>query len=147
MFSLRLSLLRLGGKTYGGCFPDASQMPPRCLPDASQMAPRCLPDVSQMPPRCLPDASQIPPRCLPDVSQMLPRRLPNVSQMPFRCLPVPPFSRRGRRWLDPGWEPKKAPGIFRDLKNRLKKVGPGCQNGVPNPLKFDKKLLKSWFTE
>ena len=27
----------LGGKTYGGCLPDSSQMPPRCLPDGSQM--------------------------------------------------------------------------------------------------------------
>ena len=52
MFSLRLSLLRLGGKTYGGCLPDASQMPPRCLSDASQMPLRCLSDASQMPLRC-----------------------------------------------------------------------------------------------
>ena len=43
----------LGGKTYGGCLPNASQM----LPDASQMPPRCFPDVSQMLPRCLPDSS------------------------------------------------------------------------------------------
>ena len=43
MFSLRSSLLRLGGKTYAGCFPDASQMLPRCLSDASHMPPRCLP--------------------------------------------------------------------------------------------------------
>ena len=32
--NLLFSLLRLGGKTYGGCFPDASQMPPRCFQDA-----------------------------------------------------------------------------------------------------------------
>ena len=31
MFSLRMSLLRLGGKTYGGCLPDASQMPPSSM--------------------------------------------------------------------------------------------------------------------
>ena len=29
----------LGGKTYGGCLPNVSQMPPRCLSDAS----RCFP--------------------------------------------------------------------------------------------------------
>ena len=52
-----LRLARLGGKTYGGCLPDAFQMSPRCLQDV------------QMPPRCLPDASQMPFRCLPDVSQ------------------------------------------------------------------------------
>ena len=40
----------LGGKTYGGCLPDASQMPPRCLPDASQMPLRRLSDAS----RCFP---------------------------------------------------------------------------------------------
>ena len=39
--NLLFSLLRLGGKTYGGCLPYVSQMPPRCLPDASQMCPRC----------------------------------------------------------------------------------------------------------
>ena len=32
-----LRLARLGGKTYGGCLPDASQMFLRCVPDASQM--------------------------------------------------------------------------------------------------------------
>ena len=66
MFLLRLA--RLGGKTYGGCLPDASQMPPRCLPDASQMPPRCLPDASQMLPRCFPDAFRMPPTCLLDAS-------------------------------------------------------------------------------
>ena len=83
MLSLRLSLLRLGGKTYGGCLPDASQMPPRCLqmpPDASrcpQMPPdasRCL-QIPQDASRCLqmfPDAS----RCLPDA---------------YRCLQMPPY--------------------------------------------------------
>ena len=68
MFSLRLSLLRLGGKTYGGCFPDASQMLPRCFPDASQMLPRCLSDASHMPPRCLPlhdSFSMISPPVIP----------------------------------------------------------------------------------
>ena len=44
MFSLRLSLLRLGGKTYGGCLPDASQMPS----DASQMPFRSLSDASSL---------------------------------------------------------------------------------------------------
>ena len=44
---LFLRLARLGGKTYGGCLPDASQIPSRCLPDASQMPFRCLSDVSQ----------------------------------------------------------------------------------------------------
>ena len=78
---LFLRLARLGGKTYGGCLPDVSQMPPRCLPDSSQMPPRCLSDVSQMPPRCLPDVSQMPPRCIPDASQMPPRSLPDASQM------------------------------------------------------------------
>ena len=33
--NLLFSLLRLGGKTYGGCLPDASQMLPRCLPNPS----------------------------------------------------------------------------------------------------------------
>ena len=47
----------LGGKTYGGCLPDASQMPPRCLSDASQMPFRCFSDAS----RCFPNAS----RCFP----------------------------------------------------------------------------------
>ena len=36
----------LGGKTYGGCLTDTSQMPP----DASQMLPRCLHDATRMPP-------------------------------------------------------------------------------------------------
>ena len=58
-------LARLGGKTYGGCLPDASQMPSRCLPGLPDVS-----QVSQMPPRCLPDVSQMPPRCLSDVSQM-----------------------------------------------------------------------------
>ena len=56
----------LGGKTYGGCLPDASrcvQMPSRCLPDAS----RCFPDAS----RCLPDASQMSPDVC-DASPMMP---------------------------------------------------------------------------
>ena len=79
-----LRLARLGGKTYGGCLPDASQMSPRCLPDVSQMSqmsPRCLPDVSQMSSRCLPDASRMSPRCFPDVSQTPPKCLPDASQM------------------------------------------------------------------
>ena len=54
-----ISVLRLGGKTYGGCFPDASQM----LPAASQM----LPDASRM----SPDASQV---------------AQDASQKTFRCL-------------------------------------------------------------
>ena len=44
---LFLRLARLGGKTYGGCLPDASQMPSRCLLDASQTPLRGLSDVSQ----------------------------------------------------------------------------------------------------
>ena len=36
----------LGGKTYGGCLPDASKIPP----DASMMPPGCL----HMTPRCFP---------------------------------------------------------------------------------------------
>jgi hypothetical protein len=28
-----------GGKTYGGCLPDASQVPPNCFPIASPMFP------------------------------------------------------------------------------------------------------------
>ena len=36
----------LGGKTYGGCLPDASKMPP----DVSMMPPGCL----HMTPRCFP---------------------------------------------------------------------------------------------
>ena len=39
---LFLRLARLGGKTYGGCLPDASQMPRRCLSNTSQMPFRCL---------------------------------------------------------------------------------------------------------
>jgi hypothetical protein len=37
--NLLFSLLRLGGKTYGGCLPDASQMPPSSplTPFVSQM--------------------------------------------------------------------------------------------------------------
>ena len=66
--NLLFSLLRLGGKTYGGCLPDASQMLPRCFPDASQMLPRCLSDASHMPPRCLPlhdSFSMISPPVIP----------------------------------------------------------------------------------
>ena len=66
----------LGGKTYGGCLPNVSQMPPRCLPDASQMSPRCLPDAAQMPLRCLPDAS----RCFPDASRCFQKKLFGVSR-------------------------------------------------------------------
>ena len=62
---LFLRLARLGGKTYGGCLPDVSQMPTRCLPDASQ-SPRCLPDASQMSLRCFPESAG----CLSDASQM-----------------------------------------------------------------------------
>ena len=63
MLSLRLA--RLGGKTYGGCLPDVSQMPPRCFLDASQMSLRCFPESS----RCLLSVFQMPFRCLSDVSQ------------------------------------------------------------------------------
>ena len=63
---LFLRLARLGGKTYGGCLPDASEMP-----DASQMTLRCLWDASQS----LPDAFQVSFRCLSD-----------AFQMPLRCL-------------------------------------------------------------
>ena len=41
-----LRLARLGGKTYSGCLPDASQMPPRCLPDASQIPLFCVFDCT-----------------------------------------------------------------------------------------------------
>ena len=33
----------LGGKTYGGCLTDGSQMPPKWLADAPQMTLKCLP--------------------------------------------------------------------------------------------------------
>ena len=40
----------LGGKTYGGCLPNVSQVPPRCVSDDFQMPP----DASQMPPDAFP---------------------------------------------------------------------------------------------
>ena len=65
----------LGGKTYGGCLPDASQMPP----DVFQMTLRCLPDDFQMPTGCA---------CLPDVSQMRPRCDDSLYQQQVMNIPT-----------------------------------------------------------
>ena len=98
--NLLFSLLRLGGKTYGGCFPDASQMPLRCVPDASQMLLKCklkcnlhfslhLRWFPPYPRRCLPDASQMPLKCLSDASQVQTQvqfALEFALEVPPRCL-------------------------------------------------------------
>jgi hypothetical protein len=48
MLNLRFSLLRLGGKTYGGCLPDASKMSLSCLqfPPNLRCVAEALADIS-----------------------------------------------------------------------------------------------------
>ena len=57
MLSLRWSLLRLGGKTYGGCLPGALQMPPGCLLDRLIIYLQCIWIFWR--PGCLPHAFQM----------------------------------------------------------------------------------------
>ena len=74
-----LRLARLGGKTYGGCLLDASQMLPRCLPDVYQMSPRRLPDVSQT---LLSEGSKIAPTQERTVTSGIFRDLKNRPKKP-----------------------------------------------------------------